>query len=226
LTNSLSSKNIIEDGFLDSGFAGKYYHSIHKLPNREELQAKNRHTFFEVNFKSDSNLESILLTISESVRNKSTLEQFSVVADTVINILGGIKPIEELDKDTSVMIIDYKKEQKTPIVKLGSLTSGSFYHRALLFKVLCDRLGLGPCGLVRRNNRMAWNTIDRSRLCINPNSIIDSQSSSKTLEVMSDTNGFEQSVDYSSDEFVLDLIFKPGSLLQGKEAEEYIKYYG
>jgi hypothetical protein len=211
---------------LDIGFAGKYFHSIHKLPNREELQAKKGPTFFEVNFKSDFNLESILPTISESVRNKSTLEQFKVVAETVISILGGVKPLEILDRDTSAMIIDYKNEQKTSILKLGALSSGSFYHRALLFKALCDRLGLGPCGLVRRNNKMAWNTIDRSRLHVNPDTLITSHLSFKTSEVVSDTNRGEPSVDYSRDEFVLDLIFKPGSLLQGSEAEEYIKYYG
>lgn len=226
LTNKLSNTNKIEDGFLDIGFAGKYYHAIHKLPRREELQDKIGRTFFEVYFKMDTNLESILSQISILVQNKSILEQLQIIADVVTNTMGGIKPLETLEKDVSALISGMKAEQKSSILRIGSMNCGSFYHRALFFKTLCDRLGIGSCGLVRRNNKMAWNTIGKSILYSDPSAILNSQS--HILERMSDTNDGEHAglVDDSSDDLIVDLIFKPGVLLHGKEAQEYINYYG
>ena len=44
------------------------------------------------------------------------------------------------------------------VVPIGAVTNGVFYHRALLFKVLADAVGL-PCSLVRGSYTRAWNVI-------------------------------------------------------------------
>lgn len=45
-----------------------------------------------------------------------------------------------------------------PLVPLGKIKKGTFQHRALLFKVLSDQLGI-PCSLHRGQYSRHWNTI-------------------------------------------------------------------
>jgi hypothetical protein len=139
--------------------------------------------------------------------------------------MGGIKSVDSFDKEVIAHISELKSEEKSAILKLGSLKIGSFYHRALLFKTICDRLGVGPCELIR-NRKMAWISADKSNIIITTPSmnLVDSQSPPKILSD-SDECEHEGAFDDSNNLLVLDLMFKPGYLLSGNEALRYIKYY-
>ena len=210
MTNGLSDQNKIEDGFLDINYAGKYYHSITHLPKWEDLQKSDKISF-HVDFKVDPNLDLLLSKLSLTIQNKSILEQIQLVAEVVIDALGGIRSTETLERVVPLYISELKSDSNTAILKLGSLKLGSFYHRALLFKTLCDRLGIGPCALTRSSSRMAWNSLERSKLYTYP----------PTQNSISDSSGNNT----DDDLLIVDLIFKPGYLLSGIEAQDYINYY-
>ena len=46
----------------------------------------------------------------------------------------------------------------TVLIPLGEIKKGSFQHRALLYKVLADQLGI-PCSLQRGQYGRHWNTV-------------------------------------------------------------------
>ncbi|KAJ1555494.1 hypothetical protein HK405_001413, partial [Cladochytrium tenue] len=51
---------------------------------------------------------------------------------------------------------------------LGAVDRGHFYHRALLFKAVCDAVGLAPCALRRAEYGRAWNVVDARDLALAP----------------------------------------------------------
>lgn len=55
-------------------------------------------------------------------------------------------------------INELKYELKTNIISIGKINLGTYYHRALLFKVLADRTSL-KVTLERGDYNRAWNTI-------------------------------------------------------------------
>ena len=57
-----------------------------------------------------------------------------------------------------LLINEIKYDMKSNIVPLGKLRLGTFYHRALLFKTLADRLNL-RVSLERGDYNRAWNIV-------------------------------------------------------------------
>lgn len=55
-------------------------------------------------------------------------------------------------------IAQLKADLKSNVIPIGFVKRGIFYHRALLFKVLADRIGM-PCSLVRGEYNRAWNEV-------------------------------------------------------------------
>jgi hypothetical protein len=53
---------------------------------------------------------------------------------------------------------DLKKKNGSNVVKLGDITVGTYYHRALLFKFLCDQLDL-MAELNRADFPVSWNLV-------------------------------------------------------------------
>eukprot|EP00731_Ephydatia_muelleri_P015293 Em0008g1013a len=78
----------------------------------------------------------------------------------------------------------------TNLVPLGEVKAGVFQHRALLFKVLCDQMGVG-CSLIRGEYGRHWNEVT----------------------LMDDDGGSTPSC------FVVDLMFDVGRLLQAQTPE-------
>ncbi|GLT57609.1 hypothetical protein SLA2020_305700 [Shorea laevis] len=71
------------------------------------------------------------------------------IADIVVNKMGG--PVSDADKMTKIWTLrsmELQNSLNTIILPLGRLDVGISRHRALLFKVLADRIGL-PCMLVK-----------------------------------------------------------------------------
>ncbi|KAF4788509.1 hypothetical protein TURU_160592 [Turdus rufiventris] len=89
----------------------------------------------------------------------TTREQVVALAQFVADKMGG--PIEMEELHNFWWELDMSKIEfglKSNIVPIGKIKRGSFYHRALLFKVLADRNGIG-CTLVRGMYNRAWNEV-------------------------------------------------------------------
>ncbi|XP_019363847.1 PREDICTED: armadillo repeat-containing protein 3 isoform X5 [Gavialis gangeticus] len=89
----------------------------------------------------------------------TTKEQVVALAQFVAGNMGG--PIEKdklHDFSWELHISEIKFEQKCNVIPIGKIKKGTFYHRALLFKVIADRIGIG-CTLVRGEYTRAWNEV-------------------------------------------------------------------
>ncbi|KAJ6666739.1 hypothetical protein lerEdw1_020463 [Lerista edwardsae] len=89
----------------------------------------------------------------------TTKEQVKALAQFVADKMGG--PIErdrlhEFSWELHLSEIEY--EIKCNVVPIGKINKGTFYHRALLFKVLADRIGI-RCSLNRGEYTRAWNQV-------------------------------------------------------------------
>ncbi|XP_053915061.1 armadillo repeat-containing protein 3 [Cuculus canorus] len=90
----------------------------------------------------------------------TTREQVVALARFVADKMGG--PIEKdklHDFGWELHISEIEFELKCNIVPIGKIKKGTFYHRALLFKVIADRIGIG-CSLVRGGYNRAWNEVE------------------------------------------------------------------
>uniref|UniRef100_A0A8C5MXM6 Armadillo repeat containing 3 n=1 Tax=Leptobrachium leishanense TaxID=445787 RepID=A0A8C5MXM6_9ANUR len=98
-------------------------------------------------------------------------------------------------------VSDLKFQLQSNVIPIGKIKRGTFYHRALLFKVLADRIGIASA-LIRGDYGRAWNEVmlldaplkEGSRMNPPPNT------------------------------YIVDLMFDPGSLLKdgSVEAERYM----
>uniref|UniRef100_A0A8C6XR38 Armadillo repeat containing 3 n=1 Tax=Naja naja TaxID=35670 RepID=A0A8C6XR38_NAJNA len=128
-------------------------------------------------------------------------EQVVALAQFVADRLGG--PIErdnlhEFSWELHISEIEY--ELKCNVVPIGKIGKGTFYHRALLFKVLADRIAIN-CSLYRGEYNRGWNEVklvDDSPLGI-PGLLLPPQV------------------------FIVDLMYEPGCLMkeESPEADRY-----
>ncbi|XP_060104357.1 armadillo repeat-containing protein 3 isoform X2 [Heteronotia binoei] len=127
----------------------------------------------------------------------STKQQVIALAEFVADNMGGVIEKDKLHEfNWELHISEIKFELKCNVVPVGRISKGTFYHRALLFKVLADRIGIS-CTLVRGEYNRAWNEVklvDESPLGI-PGLLIPPQV------------------------FIVDLMFKPGHLMKEGIAE-------
>uniref|UniRef100_UPI00398E7C3A armadillo repeat-containing protein 3 isoform X2 n=1 Tax=Pristiophorus japonicus TaxID=55135 RepID=UPI00398E7C3A len=101
--------------------------------------------------------------ISEITRNilplPSTREQVVSLATFVAEKMGGPIHMDRLHEFTwEFHITELKFELKSNIIPIGKIQKGIYYHRALLFKALADRIGISS-SLVRGEYSRAWNVV-------------------------------------------------------------------
>ncbi|NXF63615.1 ARMC3 protein, partial [Ciccaba nigrolineata] len=131
----------------------------------------------------------------------TTREQVMALAQFVADKMGG--PIERdklHDFSWELHISEIEFELKCNVVPIGKVKKGTFYHRALLFKVIADRIGIG-CTLVRGKYNRAWNEVKLADA--SPQGIAG--------------------LLLPPQEYIVDLMFEPGFLIkQGSaEADQY-----
>ncbi|XP_008586155.1 PREDICTED: armadillo repeat-containing protein 3 [Galeopterus variegatus] len=89
----------------------------------------------------------------------SIREQIEVLAKYVAEKMGGEISKEKLhDFSWQLHISELKFQLKSNVVPIGYIKKGTFYHRALLFKALADKIGVGS-SLVRGEYGRAWNEV-------------------------------------------------------------------
>ncbi|XP_032871465.1 armadillo repeat-containing protein 3 isoform X4 [Amblyraja radiata] len=101
--------------------------------------------------------------IGEITRNilqlPSTRDQMVSLAFFVSDKMGGPVDLEMLhDFLWELHIAELKHELTSNIIPIGKIEKGIYYHRALLFKALADRIGIN-CSLVRGDYNRAWNEV-------------------------------------------------------------------
>uniref|UniRef100_A0A8C9N8A5 Armadillo repeat containing 3 n=1 Tax=Serinus canaria TaxID=9135 RepID=A0A8C9N8A5_SERCA len=161
----------------------------------EEIKLENSHwlpppDFVLMDYINDAS--KIILPLT------STREQVVALAQFVAEKMGG--PIEKEELHNFCWELDMSEiefDLKSNIVPIGTIKRGTFYHRALLFKVIADRFGIG-CSLVRGKYNRCWNEV-------------------KLVEYS--PKGFLLPLQ----DYVVDLMFEPGCLLkQGTtKADQY-----
>ncbi|GAB1286000.1 Armadillo repeat-containing protein 3 [Apodemus speciosus] len=143
-----------------------------------------------------------VLEVTKSVLPITNIkEQIEVLAKYVADKMGGKIPKEKLaDFSWELHISELKFQLKSNVVPIGYIKKGIFYHRALLFKALADKIGVG-CSLVRGEYSRGWNEVKL---------------------VNEARKGVIGNLP-PPEEYIVDLMFHPGSLLKlrSKEADLY-----
>ncbi|NXD12760.1 ARMC3 protein, partial [Nothocercus nigrocapillus] len=127
----------------------------------------------------------------------TTWKQVVALAQFVADKMGG--PIERdrlHDFSWELHISEIEFELKCNVVPIGKVKKGTFYHRALLFKVIADRIGIG-CSLVRGEYNRAWNEVK----------LVDDSPQGITGLLL------------PPQEYIIDLMFEPGNLMKQGSAE-------
>ncbi|XP_006869972.1 PREDICTED: armadillo repeat-containing protein 3 [Chrysochloris asiatica] len=128
-------------------------------------------------------------------------EQIEALGKYVAEKMGGHISKDRLHEFSwELHISELKFQLKSNVIPIGQIKKGIFYHRALLFKALADKIGIG-CSLVRGEYGRAWNEVklmDKSRKgvigCLPP-----------------------------PETYIVDLMYHPGELmkLRSREADLY-----
>ncbi|KFQ67990.1 Armadillo repeat-containing protein 3 [Phaethon lepturus] len=127
----------------------------------------------------------------------TTREQVVALAQFVADKMGGPIEREKLhDFSWELHISEIEFELKCNIVPIGKVKKGTFYHRALLFKVIADRIGIG-CSLVRGEYNRAWNEV----------------------KLVDDSPQGIAGLLLPPQEYIVDLMFQPGFLIKQGSAE-------
>ncbi|NXE13178.1 ARMC3 protein, partial [Lophotis ruficrista] len=133
----------------------------------------------------------------------TTREQVVALAQFVADKMGG--PIERdklHDFSWELHISEIEFELKCNVVPIGKVKKGTFYHRALLFKVIADRISIG-CSLVRGEYNRAWNEV----------------------KLVDDSPQGTAGLLLPPQEYIVDLMFEPGFLIkQGSAEADRYKY--
>lgn len=168
LRSRLSPSNIIPDGFYDLGAAAHHLESLRPFPSLLELKSlpvDKRREVLLIDAVQDSHLTALIQIASEGpLPSRSPRQQIRQIASVVSQAMGGSVDRSRIqDMPFKFKVTELKLQLGTNVIPLGKITQGTFYHRALLFKFLCDRLGLVPCTLVRGEYGRAWNVVDIAR---------------------------------------------------------------
>ncbi|KAI9103767.1 armadillo-type protein [Phlyctochytrium arcticum] len=172
LRNHLTATNQVVDKFYDLGSAGSDIELLHKFPTLQELQQQSvdkRREILLIDPSQDTYLMALTQVVSENLASRTPLQQIKQIASVVSQVMGGsVEPSRLQDIPYKFKITELKLKFDSNVILLGHVTQGTFYHRALLFKWLCDKLGLLPCSLVRGEYRRAWNVVDVHRQSLTP----------------------------------------------------------
>ncbi|XP_063063437.1 armadillo repeat-containing protein 3 [Engraulis encrasicolus] len=108
----------------------------------------------------DSALCSMITEATQSVLPlQEEREQHKALALLVCGAMGGPVPAEHLHEfPWELHLSQLKHEEQSNVVPVAKIKKGTYCHRALLYKALADRIGLG-CSLVRGDYNRAWNEV-------------------------------------------------------------------
>ncbi|KAM7154830.1 LOW QUALITY PROTEIN: armadillo repeat-containing protein 3-like [Molossus nigricans] len=147
---------------------------------------------------SDPNFCVCVYEVTKSILPITNIrEEIEALAQYVAEKMGGRIPKEKLQNFSwQLHISELKFQLKSNVVPIGLIKKGIFYHRALLFKALADKVAIG-CSLVRGQYGRAWNEVKLMN--------------ESRKGVIGGLPPFET--------YIVDLIFHPGRLMKIKSKE-------
>jgi hypothetical protein len=152
-TSSFFAKHVvgfnerIGEGFLDPGrLDAALFPTLDALSRRHAGAAGTREVLIVDTRVDDALFEFVVDAITSARNITGTREQLKFLGELVSERLGGVSSsiVEDCEKELAERMLD----KDSPLVKLGDVRYGVCRHRALLFKVLGDAMGL-DCALVR-----------------------------------------------------------------------------
>ncbi|XP_029444566.1 armadillo repeat-containing protein 3 isoform X2 [Rhinatrema bivittatum] len=124
-------------------------------------------------------------------------DQVVSLAQFVAEEMGGPVKKDKLHEFSwELHISELKLELQSNVIPIGKIKKGIFYHRALLFKALADKIGVA-CSLVRGNYNRAWNIVK----------LVDDSPKGVTGLLL------------PPKPYIVDLMYKPGQLMELKSVE-------
>eukprot|EP00842_Homolaphlyctis_polyrhiza_P004720 jgi/Hompol1/5249/HPOL_000662-RA len=180
--NHLLPENIITEPFYDIGYAGSNLDTIKTFPTLSELQAApvdKRREVILIDRTQDPALASIISFVTDTLNGKPQRHQIRIIAAIVSKLMGGtVEPSQASEFGFRFRITELKLKLGCNVIPIGQINQGALYHRALLFKVICDHVGLTPCSLVRGDYNRAWNVVDLKRQTLTPKQVSQSKDKS------------------------------------------------
>lgn len=86
-------------------------------------------------------------------------EQYSALARLVSEAMGGAVEVDrQHDFLWELHLSELRYELQSNIIPIGQIRLGAYCHRALLYKVLADRIGVS-CSLLRGEYNRMWNEV-------------------------------------------------------------------
>ncbi len=242
LKNILYSEDVIKNGFYDIGSAGPNSKLASNFPPLAEIclnpPDKKREVIL-IDWENDAALLGIYNEATDNLYSKNAREQLIQIAQTVSKHMGGSIVEGKVNEFSfKFQLYELKVALKSNVIPIGKITQGTFYHRSLLFKAICDRVGLAPCSLVRGDYNRAWNVVEirKQSLALQPgqvpkSALDSSKKKSKTPDSKNNSrkqtpqaNIFEEEEEeIIKDSAIIDLMFEPGRLLveRGSKANAY-----
>ncbi|XP_023655956.1 armadillo repeat-containing protein 3 isoform X2 [Paramormyrops kingsleyae] len=108
----------------------------------------------------DSDLHGLVLGAGRTILPlRDERDRCVTLAKLVSDAMGGTVARDELDRFMwEIHLSELKLQLQSNVIPVGMIKKGTFSHRALLFKVLADRIGLS-CSLERGEYNRAWNKV-------------------------------------------------------------------
>ena len=164
LRNHLSAENIIKEGFYDIGSAGINLENakpLSPLATLITMPIDKRREIIHISQESDQRFLKICHAAASTLTNRTPRQQIRLVAVLVCHAMGGsVEPNRIAEFSYKFRMTELKLKLGSNVIPIGRIDTGIFYHRALLFKAVCDVVGLGPCTLHRGDYNRAWNTFN------------------------------------------------------------------
>uniref|UniRef100_A0A8K9UMK1 Armadillo repeat containing 3 n=1 Tax=Oncorhynchus mykiss TaxID=8022 RepID=A0A8K9UMK1_ONCMY len=183
LTNTLAPTDITVDGFYDPGqveLCVTSFSALTSLSLSLKRKSKGRKEDEKLRDEDESKPQQEVATVTEkpwmlpydaafhalvTEATKTILplhvesEQYSALARLVSEVMGGAVEVDrQHDFLWELHLSELRYELQSNIIPIGQIRKGTYYHRALLYKVLADRIGVS-CSLVRGEYNRVWNEV-------------------------------------------------------------------
>ncbi|TPX41661.1 hypothetical protein SeMB42_g05481 [Synchytrium endobioticum] len=164
LTSRLDMTDTIQTPFYDLGQASPCDTHFPTLSDLQSFPVNQKREILLVDFATDSALNALVNKIisenSSMFYSLSRADQIQKLARAVSDAMGGAIPAEQQHSlSFQFRIAELKIALSSNVIPLGKIDRGGAYHRALLFKALCDRVGI-KSALIRGNFNKYWNVVD------------------------------------------------------------------
>ncbi len=171
LTQKLEAHEKIDDGFYDVGVGRIHQATFPTITQIRHQQPPCKKIGYIFNSAADPDLRHLLDTTRASLHHPNPYDDEKVhdplrsyLAHIALAVVGHIQYEPNIHTMTKYLQRLSSDQQGDPILSMGKLRFGTTYHRAFLFKYLCDQMGNESdvkVSLQRNEYGRAWNIVKR-----------------------------------------------------------------